>query len=97
MIPKIEVDAFWAATVECLVRYHGYTHRDARGGVAGFRERISRAPISHPDKMVYHDEPFNVACSIAGRELDRFGVIDEYERLLDDTWNRTAGDTQAQG
>ena len=90
MIPQIEVDAFWAATVECLVRYHGYTHEDARGGIAQFRERISRARISDPEKMVYHDEPFNVACDIAGRELDRFGIIDEYERLLDDTWDHAA-------
>jgi hypothetical protein len=47
--------------------------------------------------MVYHDEPFNVACGIAGRELDRFGIIDEYERLLDDTWDHAARELERHG
>lgn len=75
MIPQIEVDAFWAATVECLVRFHGYTESRARDGVAAFRDRVSRAPISRPEEMVYHDEPFNVACDIAGCELDQDSVM----------------------
>ncbi len=95
MIPDLEVDAFWAATVECLVRFHGHTYADARAGVAGFRDRISRAPVSRPDEMVYHDEPFNVACDIAGRELDRFAVMHEYDRILDDSYERAAGELAA--
>jgi hypothetical protein len=92
MIPQIEVDAFWAATVECLVRFHGCTESRARAGVAAFRDRVSRAPVSRPDEMVYHDEPFNVACSIAGRELDQSGVMEEYDRILDDTFERAASE-----
>ncbi|HEX8670966.1 MAG TPA: hypothetical protein VF710_03720 [Longimicrobium sp.] len=91
MIPVLEVDAFWLATIDCLVRYHGLTHEEARSGVATFRHRIAQSPLPNPDEMVYHDEPFNVACDIAGSELDRFAIIDEYERLLNDALDRTAG------
>jgi len=45
--------------------------------------------------MVYHDEPFNIACDIAGRDLDRFAVIDEYERLLRDAYERATGELAA--
>lgn len=95
MIPQVEVDAFWAATVECLVRFHGHTCAGAREGVAAFRDRIARAPVSRPEEMVYHDEPFNVACSIAGRELDRFRLIDEYDHILDETFERAASELAA--
>lgn len=92
MIPDLEVDAFWLATIECLLRYHGFTHEEATSGVAAFRHRIAQSPLPRPDEMVYHDEPFNIACDIAGRDLDRFAIIDEYERLLDDAYERAAGE-----
>ncbi len=92
MIPDLEVDAFWLATIECLVRYHGFADERATREVAAFRHRIAQSPFPRPDEMVYHDEPFNVACGIAKRELERFAMIDEYERLLDDAYERAAGE-----
>lgn len=37
------------------------------------------------EEMIYHDEPFNVACDIAGKQLDDPDpeTVEEYHRMLD--------------
>jgi hypothetical protein len=40
--------------------------------------------------MVYHAEPFDVACDLAGKQLDRVEVEAEYMELLGRTVRRTS-------
>lgn len=83
MIPRDEIEAFWEVTRDCLIRFHGLAPADAAARVATLRVDLDAVQLPG-DPMIYH-EPFNVACNLARRELDRFepGVAEEYERMLD--------------
>jgi hypothetical protein len=83
MIPRDEVEAFWEVTRDCLIRFHGLAPADAAGRVATLRADLDAVQLPG-DPMIYHDEPFNVACGLARRELDRFEpeVAEEYYRML---------------
>ena len=76
-------DAFWRVVRECLTRFHHLTEVDARDRVSLFRQHLDDAPADVPTDMVYHAEPFDVACNLAGNELDRIAFAKEYEELLD--------------
>jgi hypothetical protein len=84
MIPRDEIEAFWEVTRDCLIRFHGLSPADAVGRVAALRVDLDAVQLPG-DPMIYHDEPFNVACGLARQELDRFvpEVAEEYYRMLD--------------
>jgi hypothetical protein len=84
MIPRDEIEGFWAVTRDCLIRFHGLAPADAAERVAALRADLDAIELPG-DPMIYHDEPFNVACNLARRELDRFvpEVAAEYYRMLD--------------
>jgi len=85
MIPRDEAEAFWAVTRECLVQFHGIDPEEAASGVASLRDRLARTGVPMAEEMIYHDEPFNVACDIAGNQLDEFdeSMAEEYYRMLE--------------
>jgi hypothetical protein len=84
MIPYDEIEGFWEVTRDCLIRFHGLGPADASARVAKLRADLDAVELPG-DPMIYHDEPFNVACNLARRELDRFvpEVAEEYDRMLD--------------
>jgi len=84
MIPRDEIEAFWEVTRDCLIRFHGLAPADATARVAKLRADLDAVQLPG-DPMIYHDEPFNVACNLARRELDRFvpEVAEEYYRMLE--------------
>ncbi|HET7461109.1 MAG TPA: hypothetical protein VFJ82_07665 [Longimicrobium sp.] len=83
-------ESFWAAVRECLIEFHGSAELDAVRKVAEFRSRLEQAPPGVSLDMIYHAEPFDVACDIAHEQLDcgRFG--DEYLALLQRTYRQSA-------
>lgn len=85
MIPRDEVEAFWEVTRDCLVRFHGISSEVAAREVAALRGDLARTWTPGAVPMIYHDEPFNVACDIARQQLDRFepAVAEEYYAMLD--------------
>jgi hypothetical protein len=84
MIPRDEAEAFWGVTRDCLIQFHGFPPADAAQGVASLRESLAEIRVPHVE-MIYHAEPFDVACDIAKKQLDRFipHVAEEYYRMLD--------------
>jgi|GEM_PF-1247397 len=83
-------ESFWAAVRECLVRFHQLPDLAAVRKVAEFRSRLDEAPPGVPLDMVYHAEPFDVACDLAGNQLDRAAMETEYLELLDRTARRSS-------
>ncbi|HLL85147.1 MAG TPA: hypothetical protein VK420_20930 [Longimicrobium sp.] len=83
MIPRDEAEAYWEVTRDCLIQFHGLAPEEARVRVAGLRERLARTGMPIAEEMIYHDEPFYVACDLAGTELDPFMFDEEYQRLLE--------------
>jgi hypothetical protein len=78
-------ESFWSAVRGCLVSFHGLSDIEAVRSVAEFRSRLEEAPPGVPLDMIYHAEPFDVACDLAGRQLDWAEVRSEYLDLLDRT------------
>jgi hypothetical protein len=83
MIPRGEAEAYWEVTRDCLIQFHGLRPEEARLRVPSLRERLARTGVPMAEEMIYHDEPFYVACDLAGAELDPFKFDAEYQRLLE--------------
>ncbi|MBW3538707.1 MAG: hypothetical protein KY476_00405 [Planctomycetes bacterium] len=77
-------DSFWEAVVDCLVEFHSIDRSVATCKAACLRNDLEKLPDRLPDEdeLVYHDEPFDVACDIAGRQVDFDCHRREYEAIL---------------
>ena len=60
---------FWVAVEDCLVRFHRFEPGAAKQETHALWERLRQAaqPAGYRD-MVYHEEPWYIACDLAGRE-----------------------------
>ena len=64
---------FWDLVLECLVEFHGLNHADAYQNSAKLRGRLRESSrpddMLYPSDMVYHEEPFYIACSLTDQHL----------------------------
>ena len=64
---------FWDIVSECLVEFHGLNHAEAYKSSANLRGRLKELSrpndMVYPSDMVYHEEPFNIACNLMDRQL----------------------------
>lgn len=67
--PPEFVEAYWDTVADTLVTLHGMAQRDAFTKVRALRRRIAARSDGSGRDIVYHAEPFDVACRLAGREL----------------------------
>jgi hypothetical protein len=78
-------DAYWQIVADCLRVFHGYTPEEAC--CAAREKRRKREPAVPPfpgysPDVLYNREPFDVACSIAGRELSLDEHRDVYMPMM---------------
>jgi hypothetical protein len=59
-------DAFWSVVQDCLVEFHKMDPSRAQTAAMGLRARIESPPGGINGDMIYHEEPFYVACDLAG-------------------------------
>jgi hypothetical protein len=75
-------DAFWEIVEECLTGIHGLAKPEAHRRSLDFRLRIESALSGMSSDIFYHAEPFDVACDIAGKQLDLSQYRGQYEPIL---------------
>ena len=78
--------AFWDVVVECLVEIHGRDFEKANQLVHSFRSNLrqTRKEVQgHAIILVYHEEPFYVACNLADNEQSRSEFNAKYEKILE--------------
>jgi hypothetical protein len=75
-------DMFWKVVEECLITIHGLTKPEAYRRSLDLRTRIEAAPAGMSSDIFYHAEPFDVACDIAGNQLDVSQYRQQYEPIL---------------
>jgi len=80
MVTQANKETYWTIVRDCLVRFHGFSNTDASQQVASLRPRIEATLSSD---IYYHNEPFVVACNIAGKDLDINDFDAVYEEMLD--------------
>jgi hypothetical protein len=59
-------DAFWLVVEDCLVQFHHATRPNASSKTQNLRTKIESSTTPLANELIYHDEPFYVACDIAG-------------------------------
>jgi hypothetical protein len=79
-------DQYWLAVALCLERFHGYAKTTARHIVREVRSDRAKDLASSVDgleaELLYHEEPFYLACDISGKESPLSMHRAEYEELL---------------
>jgi hypothetical protein len=81
LLRKDEISArYWEAVRQCLVTFHRYSEPDARKEVRRY-EKAVRTSMKNPD-LVYHEEPFYLACNLSGEQLELSEHRDAYESIL---------------
>jgi hypothetical protein len=78
---------FWTVVEECLIQFHDFERNRAAKEVAGLRHRLAQdaaLDVGEPsfDDLIYHAEPWYIACDLAGDELPLDGHWLAYESLL---------------
>jgi hypothetical protein len=58
--------AFWQAVEDCLVEFHAKKRPNALQKTAELRREFEAPPPGIDGDLIYHSEPFYVACEIAG-------------------------------
>jgi hypothetical protein len=88
MIDAAVKKEYWAIVRDCLVRFHAWRPIDATRKCAEVRGQNEQPDEGELGEIIYHDEPFNVACDIQGERL----TLDETTRakyrqiLADHQW-----------
>lgn len=75
-------DTFWRVVEDCLVIIHQLAPADARMRTNDLRVRVENPPRGIFGDLIYHDEPFDVACDLAGKKLDLANYRSIYDQIL---------------
>jgi hypothetical protein len=59
---------YWRVVHDCLVKMHGLDSAEAQRRVREFRLRLRTAPAEINTDLIFHDEPFALACRLIGQE-----------------------------
>jgi len=76
---------YWTHVKACLVRFHGIAESKAAKIITDYQ---SRFPITSEDpavELIYHFEPFRLACKLTGKKLSVTDFAQEYRELLEET------------
>lgn len=79
VIPPDAADQFWSVVRCCIREFHGTRPAAALAKATRLRKKVERLPVEQME-LFYHDEPFDLACRLAGRPLR---VEDHLERYLE--------------
>ena len=84
---------YWAVVRECLWTFHSFLKTSARNAVKDYRKKLKGSPSESMRDLIYHAEPFYIACDLAeihdpvkqsqllkekGREYDR--ILEKHEQ-----------------
>ena len=75
-------DEFWTVVEECLQEFHHLSPVEAVEKGRELRRKIRTPPPGILGEIIYHDEPFDVACELAGRPLDLAQYRTQYDAIL---------------
>ena len=86
MIDLQAKDEFWSVVEECLQEFHHLSPVDAVQKSRELRRKLKSPPPGLPadlaSEIIYHDEPFDVACDLAGQPLDLAQYRAPYDAIL---------------
>ncbi len=86
--------AFWVVVQDCLVQFHKFSKSEAAEKVTDLQRRLGNIHLPSQgdytgetqesfDELIYHSEPWNLACNLAGQELPLDPNRTAYQRILE--------------
>lgn len=75
-------NAFWSVVEDCLVEIHKLSRMDAQTRVNDLRCQVDSPPAGLSSDVIYHEEPFDVACDLAGKRLSLTPHRGQYDGIL---------------
>jgi hypothetical protein len=81
VIPKKSKNFFWSVVEECLKVFHGLPEGEAHARAATLREKLAHSSRGRSEDLIYHQEPFYVACDLMRRPLEVTPYQVEYDRI----------------
>lgn len=76
MKKKDDTQKFWNVVVDCLVKFHNWKTEQSKTEVHKYQEQLKS------NILIYHEEPFSIACEIADKKLDIATYTSRYEQIL---------------
>ncbi|MBI3025158.1 MAG: hypothetical protein HY618_03850 [Candidatus Tectomicrobia bacterium] len=85
-------ESFWKVVEKCLQQFHGFQQEIAKEKCRTLRGRLGKElPEENLDpEIVYHAEPFYVACDIARKQLNLRRNREEYDKILGQSFKEEA-------
>lgn len=81
----LDTKPFWEITIGCLVQFHNMDIDRARERVVNFRAQLGQlAPPEIQEDVriiIYHEEPFYVACGLTRKRLDLLDYQTSYQEI----------------
>jgi hypothetical protein len=71
---------YWEAVKLCLMEFHGYDESRASDEVLSYEHDIAKT-MKNPF-LVFHEEPFHLACNLSNHQLELSEFREEYDSLL---------------
>lgn len=71
---------YWETVRQCLQQLHGFSPTRAQAAVREYRKEIKEKDF---ENAVYHEEPYETSCDIAGVESDSVGQWAKYKEIAD--------------
>ena len=75
-------ERYWRTIHDCLTALHHWSPAQTDDAIARLRKRLAVREDPDFPVMIYHAEPFEVACDIAGQQLDYAAHREAYEAIL---------------
>lgn len=85
---------YWTVVEDCLVKFHSFSREDAVKRVRDYLNRLATHLASLPwnavnseeqhkyDDMIYHEEPWYVACNLAQTQIPIESYVAAYHEIL---------------
>ena len=82
---------FWGAVEDCLIEFHHIPRNDAAQKVTDLWRRLANITSTKSsssecqpafDDMIYHEEPWYLACNLANEEIPLEPYREAYEQIL---------------
>ena len=76
---------YWARVKGCLVNFHDYSPNQAARKVSELQTKFPIASRKPSVELIYHIEPFQLACKITQRKLSVKDYVAKYQQILAET------------
>ncbi|HEY3454496.1 MAG TPA: hypothetical protein VGK64_07815 [Bryobacteraceae bacterium] len=87
MVQASTASHFWATVEDCLVNFHHFERDKAAERVTTLWRQLPKGPEAKCDEpsfedMIYHAEPWYIACNLAENDLPLTQYQSEYRNIL---------------